>query len=112
MIERVPEYFKEEVKRDKYGYWTCSKLPDLGEAVTESQLFKRFFEWGFHVVIGQMQDDIDEGHPAWEYYESGSADISMWEPKPKSPRMFLLSIHDTEDGPQCWWAMPISGDGE
>ena len=38
-------------------------------------------------------------------YEEGNADVSHWEPKP--PRgtdgWFLVSIHDTEDGPYSVW---------
>ncbi len=42
---------------------------------------------------------------ATRYFESHDADCSYWEPeRPEGEGWFCLAIHDTDDGPVCWWA--------
>ena len=39
------------------------------------------------------------------YFESGDPDYSYWVPdRPEGEDWFCLAIHDTDDGPVCWWA--------
>ena len=41
-----------------------------------------------------------------QWLENESDDCSCWSPTPPSDDAFLLSIHDTEDGPSAWFAVP------
>ncbi|EQB0362494.1 hypothetical protein ACYAGF_003740 [Yersinia enterocolitica] len=46
-------------------------------------------------------------------YDAGDCDLSMWQPTPPSgDGWFMASIHDTEDGPVCYWLRPIECDPE
>ncbi|QJI28924.1 hypothetical protein HKK55_09415 [Pseudomonas sp. ADAK18] len=52
------------------------------------------------VGIENADDEISE-----RYFKSGDPDCSYWEPnRPDGEDWFCLSIHDTDDGPVCWWA--------
>lgn len=44
---------------------------------------------------------------AWE--ETGEPDCAKWQPTmPRGEGWFILSIHDTDDGPICIWARPLA----
>ncbi|WP_031823435.1 hypothetical protein [Vibrio parahaemolyticus] len=97
----------EPVQRDKYGSWTHSQLPDFGECCSYQQIDSWAEDKGIHVAIRHMENEIDEEHPAWKpFFEDGDASFAKWEPMPPTPKSFLISLHDTEDGPVAWWAMP------
>jgi hypothetical protein len=49
-------------------------------------------------------DAPEEVHDS--YFEKGEPSCAGWEPTKPDSKAFLLSIHDTEDGPVSWWAVP------
>lgn len=97
-IEKLP------VERDEMGFWTHPNLPDFGEVVSKEALEAFETENHFTVVIQAMENDADQQViDAW--FDAGESCID-WEPTPPSRSSFILSIHDTEDGPYVWWAVP------
>lgn len=95
-----------EVIRER-GFWTHPEFPDFGETVSfKSGEFKDWMDDNeITVVVVPMECDVDiEKFDAW--YSEGVCDCSFWNPSPPSENAFLLSIHDTEDGPYAWWAKP------
>ncbi|MDA5499929.1 hypothetical protein PGT17_20060, partial [Yersinia aleksiciae] len=44
-------------------------------------------------------------------YDTGDCNLSMWQPTPPAgDGWFMASIHNTEDGPVCYWRRPIECD--
>jgi hypothetical protein len=97
---------KTEVQRCKDGYWTHPELPDMGETVTKEQMAAFEAEHGIKVHIVSMDSDADES-VIDNYFERGAPSCIEWEPTKPKESAFLLSIHDTEDGPCAWWAVPV-----
>jgi hypothetical protein len=97
-----------EVIRDK-GFWTHPDLPieEWGERLTREE-FEAFEEKNnFKVSFVEMDDDAPlEFVNQW--FDEGLDDCSPWKPTPPSEEAFLLSIHDTEDGPVAWFARPLN----
>lgn len=95
-----------EVIREN-GFWTHYDLPDFGERVSfEKGNFKDWLDSnGIRVVIVPMDGDADNDLVK-SWFEYGLCDCSFWDPTPPAENAFLLSIHDTEDGPCAWWAIP------
>ncbi|MCG9678716.1 3'-5' exonuclease [Vibrio sp. Isolate24] len=92
------------VERDEMGFWTHPELPDFGEIVSKDEL--RAFEIENHITMKVISMESDaEQQMIDEWFEDGETCIK-WEPTPPSRSSFLLSIHDTEDGPFAWWAVP------
>ncbi|MDE5179908.1 hypothetical protein [Vibrio fluvialis] len=97
----------EPVNRDKYGAWTHSELPNFGESVSYQRLNYWGDDRGISIDIRHMENEIDEELPEWKaFFKEMSADFSKWDPIPPTPTSFLISLHDTEDGPCAWWATP------
>lgn len=93
------------IERCKNGYWTHPELPDFGETVSKEKLAEFESEQGFSVQFVYMDGDApEEVHDS--YFEKGSPSCTGWEPRKPDSKAFLLSIHDTEDGPVAWWAVP------
>ncbi|HIF6022944.1 TPA: hypothetical protein ACX3GV_004515 [Vibrio parahaemolyticus] len=97
---------KTEVQRCKGGYWTHPELPDMGETVSKEQMAAFEAEHGIKVHIVSMESDADES-VIDNYFERGEPSCIEWEPTKPEGSAFLLSIHDTEDGPYAWWAVPV-----
>lgn len=88
--------------RNAKGYWTHSQYPTFEEGVASAEIASALnaagvTSWAFT----EMQHDLDLDHPAYvRYFDDGEADIHDWNPTPpEGEGWFLLSIHDTEDGP-------------
>ncbi|MBW9430725.1 hypothetical protein FHC77_08195 [Atlantibacter hermannii] len=98
-----------EPQRDQYGYWTH---PDFFVPANDMEYPApgEFDAWlDANRVTGLLQwmdgDATDEQRAA---YERGDGDISPWTPTPpEGEGWFIASIHDTEDGPVCYWLRPI-----
>ncbi len=92
------------VERDEMGFWTHPNLPDFGEVVSKATLEAFEANNDITVKVVAMENDADQLIiDAW--FEDGESCIK-WEPTPPSRSSFILSIHDTEDGPYVWWAVP------
>lgn len=84
-----PQYFSEPEWEDP-------------ESMTLEQFEKYVAERGVETAITSLESDDPEAND--RYCEDGQVDCSAWEPsKPDGEGWFMLSIHDTEDGPICVW---------
>jgi len=90
-----------EVKRDEDGAWTHPDFPDFEEGENDKiQQWLKDQGLTLHLTFLEYDDPV----AADRYFEAGEADFSYWEPtKPDGIGWFLLSIHDTEDGPCAWF---------
>lgn len=96
-----------EVIRDK-GFWSHPKLPleSWSETITRTE-FEDFEKSNkFKVTFVEMDGDASQEFTD-QWFGEGLDDCSPWEPTPPCESAFLLSIHDTEDGPVAWFAKPI-----
>lgn len=93
-----------EVVRYADGSWTHPDFPQWDE----STLLKTVNDWfeaqGLERGVVFFEYDVPQDLlNAW--LENGHAPLAKWEPtKPEGEGWFMLSIHDTEDGPVCIWA--------
>ncbi|MFW5388343.1 hypothetical protein [Yersinia sp. 2542 StPb PI] len=103
------------VERDSHGFWTHPDyfVPANGN---EFGVEGEFDAWkSLNRVVGTLdwmecEENAEELQAA---YEAGDCDLSMWQPKPPAgDGWFMASIHDTEDGPVCYWLRPIEYDPE
>ena len=92
------------VERDEMGFWTHPELPDFGEVVSKAELEAFEAENEITMKIVAMKNDANE-QIVNKWFDDGESCIK-WEPTPPSRSAFILSIHDTEDGPSVWWAVP------
>ena len=96
LIEPAP------VVRDEMGSFQHPDMPDFDEG--DGDKCKAWVaEQGLQVAMVSLEY-ADEA-VADRYFESGDPDYSYWEPdRPDGDDWFCLAIHDTDDGPVCWWA--------
>lgn len=92
-----------EVQRDSNGYW-CH--PDLPQIETNEQfdnwISAQGLQYSIHCLDGD--DGVGEEEANTAYFENGDASCAVWQPsKPDGDGWFIVSIHDTEDGPVCIW---------
>ncbi|WP_246169894.1 hypothetical protein [Yersinia canariae] len=103
------------VERDALGFWTH---PDFfGPANgNEFGVEGEFDAWkALNRVTGAISwmECEENGEELQAAYDAGDCDLSMWHPTPPAgDGWFLASIHDTEDGPVCYWLRPIECDPE
>ncbi|OCH31806.1 hypothetical protein A6E13_16415 [Aliivibrio fischeri] len=95
-----------EVERDENGFWTHPHFPNLGE------LWKPYKDWAEenNIKFANVWFECDASEELEERFyekEDGSA-ITEWQPTKPADNAFLLSIHDTEDGPVAIWALPTT----
>ena len=90
------------------GFWSHPDLPteEWGEVITRTEFDVFQHKNCIKVHIVEMDDDGPERFVD-EWYEDGLDDCTPWEPTPPTNNSFLLSIHDTEDGPVAWFAEPL-----
>lgn len=91
------------VERSEDGWWTHPDMPVIETSV-------QFYEWqkqqGFQLCIVMLDGDAGDGtEEAYKtYFDAAVADCSAWQPSnPDGDGWFIVSIHDTEDGPACIW---------
>ena len=98
---------KADVVRDSCGFWTHPDLPDFGESVS----FKKFSDQAGKndggIIVHSLEDTDTKAYG--DMLESGNGDCSKWMPTCNLEPIgaFLLSIHDTEDGPHAWFFCPF-----
>jgi hypothetical protein len=93
------------VERDLYGMFQHPDLPDFDEG--DGEKVKAWVaEQGLEVAMCSLE--YAEPEVADRYFEAGDPDCSYWEPaRPEGDHWFCLAIHDTDDGPVCWWGRRV-----
>ncbi|MFP1891058.1 hypothetical protein ACLEEJ_00350 [Lonsdalea quercina] len=93
------------VERDEYGYWTHPDYYaycDGREYIPKSEYDQWLKQIGMESVVVCLEYD-DESLKQTMYFE-WDPDVRGWEPpKPDGEGWFIVSIHDTDDGPVCIW---------
>lgn len=103
------------VERDAYGFWTHPDyfVPANGN---EFGVDGEFYAWKMrNRVTGAMiwMENEENAEDLQAAFDSVVCDVSLWQPKPPAgDGWFLASIHDTEDGPVCYWLRSIEFDLE
>jgi len=90
------------VRRDENGMFWHPDLPSFDEGESD-----RCMQWLAEQGLAVKMISIESADDAISerYFKSGDPDCSYWEPnRPDGEDWFCLSIHDTDDGPVCWWA--------
>lgn len=106
MIEAV------EVVREKDGSFTHPEwealLDSLGDMEHLPRYIKSLFEksHGCTIEVVTFEGSVDEDSPAYQEYVEEGGGFALWELEKPTAGAVLLSIHDTEDGPVQWWAVP------
>lgn len=101
-----------EPQRDECGFWTH---PDYFEPADGREFGTpgEHAAWlDAHRVVGLLkwlEDEVTDEQ--MEALEAGEFDYSQWNPTPPAgDGWFIASIHDTEDGPVCYWLRPVEGE--
>lgn len=99
----------ETVTRDQHGFWTHSQLPYWDEGTTWADARKWFTAQNLALHLDQFEDSASrELQDA--FYEQGECNCTQWQPCCHAHGAFLISIHDSEDGPIAMFAAPITTD--
>lgn len=96
-----------EVTRDADGWWSHPAIPEFDEDYSAWKAW--LVAQGLETQHAQLEDE-DESHPSYiAYFENGEASVAEWHKDlPSGDGWFVLSIHDTEDGPTWVWARRIA----
>ncbi|HFY7617999.1 hypothetical protein GW742_23790 [Citrobacter freundii] len=90
-----------DVNRDEHGYWTHPALTRSG-CETPAELRYWLITHGLECFVMTMRDEATDAYcAAWD---DGPPDASTWDlTSPPGEGWFLGSVHDTGDGPVCYW---------
>lgn len=95
-----------EVVRDKDGFFIHPGLIFWDEN-TPSSVIEHWFKDNEIRMGWVMFDDDAAPNLVDEWFDGDLSDCTTWQPSlPKNA--FILTIHDTEDGPCCVYAIPES----
>lgn len=92
------------VERDQFGFWTHPNYPDLADNCSSSEAQETLRRLGLELQNVFMESD------APRLYDSARSDqrYSEWIPtRPEGSGWFVLSIHDTDNGPVCQYVRPL-----
>ncbi|ORL69592.1 hypothetical protein B7H19_10280 [Pseudomonas putida] len=94
------------VRRDEYGMFQHPDLPDFDEG--DGEKCKAWIaQQGLQLIMVHLETDAPE-EIADRYFQSDEPHCGYWEPgKPDGDGWFCLAIHDTDDGPVCWWGRRV-----
>jgi hypothetical protein len=96
-----------EVERDE-GYWTHPDFPEWDDGTTRAECEAWAADNGGEFVVIRFENDAPE-KLIERFYDDDESDISDWNPICENAGSFLLSIHDTEDGPVALFLAPNNG---
>ena len=94
------------VSRDEYGFWSHPDLPGFDEGDGD-----KYRAWVVQQQIKVQRVDMedDASDELNDRIMQGEIEATAdWEPTSPGPDWFLLTIHDTEDGPVAWFAFRAS----
>ncbi|WP_225013509.1 hypothetical protein [Pseudomonas aeruginosa] len=92
------------VERDQFGFWTHPNYPDLADNCSSNEAQETLRRLGLELQTVFMESD------APRLYDSARSDqrYSEWIPtRPEGSDWFVLSIHDTDNGPVCQYVRPL-----
>ncbi len=92
------------VERDQFGFWTHPNYPDLADNCSSNEAQETLRRLGLELQTVFMESD------APRLYDSAHSDqrYSEWIPtRPEGAGWFVLSIHDTDNGPVCQYVRPL-----
>ncbi|HBP5066039.1 TPA: hypothetical protein L5645_006033 [Pseudomonas aeruginosa] len=92
------------VERDQFGFWTHPNYPDLADNCSSNEAQETLRRLGLELQTVFMESD------APRLYDSARSDqrYSEWIPtRPEGAGWFVLSIHDTDNGPVCQYVRPL-----
>ena len=92
------------VERDQFGFWTHPNYPDLAVNCSSNEAQETLRRLGLELQTVFMESD------APRLYDSARSDqrYSEWIPtRPEGAGWFVLSIHDTDNGPVCQYVRPL-----
>ncbi|GKW29484.1 hypothetical protein AB6D34_18250 [Pectobacterium brasiliense] len=90
--------------RDENGWWTHPDFPENDESWTINHFHKWAEDNNFDIEIVFLENEIGFEKTKERYWEVGASDCEGWEPTPPNgDGWFIVSIHDTQDGPVCIW---------
>ena len=106
MSEEIKLIQPAPVVRDENGMFAHPDMPDFDEG--DGDKCKAWVaEQALEVTMARLEYHSDEA-VSERYFEAGDPDCSYWEPdRPDGEDWFCLAIHDTDDGPVCWWARRV-----
>ncbi len=93
------------VERYQFGFWTHPNYPDLADNCSSNEAQETLRRLGLELQTVFMESD------APRLYDSARSDqrYSEWIPtRPEGSGWFVLSIHDTENGPVCQYVRPLA----
>jgi len=98
----------QEVKRCEDGFWTHENFPDFdgAEYPTNEQVDKWLSENSIGIRSFWFENDAEDSLVERYFEEGDLTACAEWNPTCESPGAFLISIHDTEDGPIAVFAIP------
>ena len=102
MSEEIKLIQPAPVVRDEYGMFAHPDMPDFDDGDGD-----KVKAWVAEQALEVAMVSIEYADQAVadRYFEAGDPDCSYWEPdQPEGEGWFCLAIHDTDDGPVCWWA--------
>jgi hypothetical protein len=105
-LDRLPLIKHWPVRRDENGMFQHPEMPDFAEG--DGDKCKAWIaQQGLEVAMVELEYHSDEAISE-RYFEAGDPDCSYWEPdRPDGEGWFCLAIHDSGDGPVCWWARRV-----
>lgn len=93
----------------KNGFFTHPDLPNWDEDTPFLTRFEWMAENNIAIEAVMMEDDegVDDDF-ALTWCDGNTNDCTPWTPTYPRTKAFLLSIHDTDDGPCAWFAIPLA----
>ncbi|MGF1905306.1 hypothetical protein [Aliivibrio salmonicida] len=95
-----------DVKRDENGFWTHPDLPYWGEETPISEINLFLEESNLKIQTVWFDGDAPEDIHGRYYEAEDNSAVADWKPT-KPDDSFLLSLHDTEDGPVAIFASKV-----
>lgn len=95
-----------QIERNKHGYWSHPEYPNWDETVSAKEMHQWFSGYGLMFSVTYFESDASEAQQT-RFFEKGDPDVSDWNPTPPNGHAFLLSIHETEEGPVAVWAVRL-----
>lgn len=96
-----------QIQRDENGYWSHPDFPAWDEGTKQETIDQWFADNEIAYAVDEFEDSdtaTEEMHKA--YYDDGEIGVPDWKPRCHQEGAFLLSIHDTEQGPVAVFAVP------